>query len=177
MNFRQEKTKNSVVVLKILLLLGLAFIGRGMMLVPTSTVFFLGMACPAFGIVLSNNNQRGGSFSNRVKSNLPSLNVSLYNTINNPPFPIFSSLVQKSCHQRMFSCGFHSDSDQLVLFRSASLFLIHCSERRKSATKSRCLWRWNFKIIWEKKSLRAKYVRIHIYWYQIIAPSVNINIK
>ena len=80
----KDKRMKVALVLKILSVFVLASLGRGTMLVdsilmPTSMVFFLGMiTSPAFGIVLSNNNQRGGSFSSRVKSNLPSLNVSFY---------------------------------------------------------------------------------------------------
>ena len=76
----RDKRMKEALVVKILSVFGLAGLGRGNMLVnsllPTSTVLFL--ARPALGIVLSNNNQRGGSFSNRVKSNLPSLNVSFW---------------------------------------------------------------------------------------------------
>ena len=91
----KDKRMKVALVLKILSVFVLASLGRGTILVdsilmPTSTVLFLGMmpttmvlflgmmTSPAFGIVLSNNNQRGGSFSSRVKSNLPSLNVSFY---------------------------------------------------------------------------------------------------
>ena len=76
----RDKRMKEALVVKILSVFGLAGLGRGNMLMnsllPTSTVLFL--ARPALGIVLSNNNQRGGSFSNRVKSNLPSLNVSFW---------------------------------------------------------------------------------------------------
>ena len=80
----KDKRMKVALVLKIMSVFVLASLGRGTMLVdsilmPTSMVIFLGMmTSPAFGIVLSNNNQRGGSFSSRVKSNLPSLNVSFY---------------------------------------------------------------------------------------------------
>ena len=68
-------------MLRILGLVGMATYGRGVsasFMSSSSTVILLGMkVAPTLSIVLSNNNKRGGSFSNRAKSNLPSLNVSM----------------------------------------------------------------------------------------------------
>ena len=71
-----------VMLLRILGLVGMATYGRGAVsasfMSSSSTVILLGMkVAPTLSIVLSNNNKRGGSFSNRAKSNLPSLNVSM----------------------------------------------------------------------------------------------------
>merc|ERR550519_2630172 len=117
-------------VVKILSVFGLAGLGRGTMLanalLPTSTVLFLGgMARPAFGIVLSNNNQRGGSFSNRVKSNLPSLNVGLivpYSLFREKQYRDKIAVSVKAIHKKKYNwLQKYSLSDQQVHFEMMSI--------------------------------------------------------
>jgi len=114
-------------VVKILSVFGLAGLGRGNMLVnsllPTSTVLFL--ARPALGIVLSNNNQRGGSFSNRVKSNLPSLNVGLivpYSLFREKQYRDKIAVSVKAIHKKKYNwLQKYSLSDQQVHFEMMSI--------------------------------------------------------